>query len=213
MTYPTFTVTVTREDNLWVAIVTDGLDVGAIGAADFEHFADIDPGMREIIADLTGIEPEQFNVTWLYEFGGTDATGLVREFQDAERMAKELAKWRDEARARLVAEMKNGKLSQRAIADLLGLSHQRVHQISHTTFEVDTVIPSTFHVGVLSELLSRAVQHAPESTEYLPALWYTRRRPTFDPAKISEELREVLDRLDDLPSQPEQRDERERSSR
>jgi predicted XRE-type DNA-binding protein len=130
MSYPTYTVTVTREDNLWVAVVTDGLEEGFVGANDFERFADVDPGMREVIADLTGIPPAQFNVTWRYEFNGENATALVLEFQEANRIAEDMVEWRDKVRSHLVSEL-GRTLSQRAIADLLGLSHQRVNQIAH----------------------------------------------------------------------------------
>jgi predicted XRE-type DNA-binding protein len=130
MNYPTYTVTVTREDNLWVAVVTDGLEEGFVGANDFERFADVDPGMREVIADLTGIQPAQFNVAWRYEFDGENETALVLEFQEANRIAEDMAEWRDKVRSRLVSEL-GRTLSQRAIADLLGLSHQRVNQLTH----------------------------------------------------------------------------------
>lgn len=126
MALPTYEVTVTREDNLWVA-VAHGLPDGLVGAADFDHFTDVEDGMREVIADLLGLSPSDFDVSWHYDFGG-DTTGTVQEYLAAQRSAHEAADWRDKARAKLVHALR-GKLSQRAIADLLGLSHQRVNQL------------------------------------------------------------------------------------
>jgi predicted transcriptional regulator len=154
MNYPTFTVTVTREDTLWVAVVSDGLERGHVGADDFERFADIDPGMREIIADLTGIQPSQFNVSWRYEFGDEDETALVLEYQEAHRIAEDMAEWRDRVRSRLVSDLSK-KLSQRAVADLLGLSHQRVNQLSHGPVpELSLALPA---VDELADALRRSL--------------------------------------------------------
>lgn len=153
MSCPTYPVTVTREDNLWVSVVTDGLAEGTVGAADFEHFAEVDPGMREVIADLTSAEPDHFDISWRYEFSEKDHTALIREFQAAERVAAALAHWRDRARRRLVGEL-NGQLSQRALADLIGLSHQRIHQISHEPEfgEIDLIRPAPALVDALVDI-------------------------------------------------------------
>lgn len=126
MRFPAFTVTVNREAGSWTAKVTDGLDA----AGDFKRFTDIDPGMRKIIANLTGLPSERFYLRWRYEFEDEDATELVLQYQEAHRIAEDVAEWREGVRARLVSTL-NGQISQRAIADLLGLSHQRVNQITH----------------------------------------------------------------------------------
>jgi len=122
----TYTVTVTREDNLWVAVV-DGLPQGVVGAADFEHFSDIHEDMRELIADLTDADPSDFTVEWRYELAG-DVTALVTEYLEAGREADRVEGWRDAARAALLRRL-NGPLSQRALADLVGVSHQRINQL------------------------------------------------------------------------------------
>ncbi|MEU0797375.1 hypothetical protein ABZ342_45550 [Amycolatopsis sp. NPDC005961] len=126
MRFPAFTVIVTREAGVWTAKVTDGLDA----AADFKRFTDIDPGMRKIVANQTGLPPERFYLRWRYEFDDADATDLVLQYQEAHRIAEDVAEWREGVRARLVSTL-NGQISQRAIADLLGLSHQRVNQLTH----------------------------------------------------------------------------------
>lgn len=126
MRFPAFTVAVTREAGLWTAKVTDGLDDAA---GEFRQFVDVDPGMRKIIANLTGLPAERFHLRWRYEFDDADATDLVLQYQEADRLAEEVAQWREGVRARLVATL-NGQIPQRAIADLVGLSHQRVNQIA-----------------------------------------------------------------------------------
>jgi hypothetical protein len=127
--FPAFTVTVTREAGVWTAKVIDDLD-GVTGA--FKEFGDVDPGMRKIVANQTGLPPERFYLRWRYEFDDADATDLVRQYQEAARIAEEVAEWREGVRARLVATL-NGQIPQRAIADLLGLSHQRVNQIARAS--------------------------------------------------------------------------------
>lgn len=125
MRFPAFTVTVTREAGLWIAKTADGVEA----AGEFTRFPDVDPGMRKIIANLTGLPPERFYLRWRYEFDDQDATDLVLQYQEAHRIAEDVAEWREGVRARLVSTL-NGQISQRAIADLLGLSHQRVNQLA-----------------------------------------------------------------------------------
>ncbi|MEU8639199.1 hypothetical protein AB0C38_44005 [Amycolatopsis sp. NPDC048633] len=127
MRFPAFTITVTREAAVWTAKVTDGLD-GATG--EFKQFGDVDPGMRKVVANLTGLPAERFHLRWRYEFDDADATELVLQYQEADRLAEEVTRWREGVRARLVTTL-NGQIPQRAIADLVGLSHQRVNQITH----------------------------------------------------------------------------------
>ncbi|MGW4524486.1 hypothetical protein [Amycolatopsis sp. NPDC004378] len=121
-------MTVTREAGLWTARVTGGSEAAIAG--EFKRFTDIDPGMRELIADRTGVPATRFYLRWRYEFEDEDATDLVLQYQEAHRIAEDVAEWREGVRARLVSAL-NGQISQRAIADLLGLSHQRVNQIAH----------------------------------------------------------------------------------
>lgn len=123
------TVTVTREDNLWVATASD-LPNGVSGVMDFDHFEQVHSGMVEFIADMTETDPAELQITWRYELGG-DVTSLVDEYLSVEDEAERITSHRDQVRAELVREL-NGPISQRAIADLLGVSHQRVHQLAHS---------------------------------------------------------------------------------
>jgi DNA-directed RNA polymerase specialized sigma24 family protein len=124
----TYRATVTRDDNLWAAVV-DGLPPHAIGATDAEHFAELDTEVRDLIAGLTDAAPDDFAIDWRYELGGHDVTKAVEELTEAESRLKAAAAARDEARARMLHILAGTGLSQGAIGDVLGVSHQRVHQL------------------------------------------------------------------------------------
>jgi len=64
-----YDVTVTREDNLWVADIA-----GLTAATDVEHFTDLDEEVRDLIAGLTDTDPEDFAINWHYEVNGRDVT-------------------------------------------------------------------------------------------------------------------------------------------
>ncbi|PZS38287.1 MAG: MerR [Pseudonocardiales bacterium] len=131
-----YDVTVTREDNLWVALVDD------IGATDVEHFPELDVEVRDYIAGMTDTDPDDFAVRWRYEINGRDVTDALARFMAAERelrevMEEEAAKAAERDAARLVAikAVRSAGLSQRTAADVLGLSHQRVHQLVHSQLQ------------------------------------------------------------------------------
>jgi hypothetical protein len=128
MTTPTYTVTVTRDANLWAAKI-DGLPPGCIGATDVEHFADLDVDVRDLVAGLTDTDPDAFALDWRYvqgEYDYTEALDHAREWQ--QRLAEAEAN-RDHYRTAAAREMTRAGLSQRAIGDALGMSHQRINQI------------------------------------------------------------------------------------
>jgi len=55
-----YEVTVSREDDLWVAVVA-----GLVPAAtDVEHFGDLETEVRDLIAGLTDSDPDDFALTW-----------------------------------------------------------------------------------------------------------------------------------------------------
>lgn len=123
-------VTVTREDNLWVAAV-DG-----VGATDVEHFADLDVEVRDYIAGMIDADPDDFAIHWRYEVNGRDVTDALVRFMAAERELREAreteaakAAARDAARLDAINAVRSVGLSQRLAADVVGLSHQRVHQL------------------------------------------------------------------------------------
>lgn len=126
-----YSVTVTREDGMWTAVV-DGLPRGVIGAIDVARFADVRHDVRELIADLTDSHPVEIEVEWRYLVGNRDVSNEVRRYLDAEEDVRRLTMAtgvRDEERLNVVRELA-GPLSQRTLADMLGVSHQRVNQLA-----------------------------------------------------------------------------------
>ena len=85
---------------------------------------------------MTDAEPGDFAIHWRYEVNGRDVTDALARFMVAERelhdvMAEEAAKAaeRDAARLDAIKAVRSAGLSQRVAADVVGLSHQRVHQL------------------------------------------------------------------------------------
>jgi DNA-directed RNA polymerase specialized sigma24 family protein len=124
----TYEVTVRREGGLW-AVVIDGLPSHAIGAVDVDRFADLDAEVRELIADLTDTDPSSFNLCWQYVIGDEDVTIEVTRLRHAEQALSQATDERDDARRAAIEALTRAEVSQAVIGDVLGLSHQRVHQL------------------------------------------------------------------------------------
>lgn len=123
----TYEVEVTREDGLWVADIR-GHGVGP-AATDTVRFADLETEVRDLIAGLTGSDPGKFELTWLYSFGGADLTAAISHLLAAEVGLRKATQAHEEARRTALLELASTGLSQSAIGDVLGVSHQRVHQL------------------------------------------------------------------------------------
>lgn len=123
----TYQVTVSREDGLWVADIW-GPGLGP-AATDTARFADLDAEVRDIIAGLTDANPDEFRLTWRYIIDGADVTPAVAKLMEAEAQLHEATRAREEARSHALRELAGAGLSQSAIGDILGVSHQRVHQL------------------------------------------------------------------------------------
>ncbi|MCP2252163.1 hypothetical protein LY13_000902 [Prauserella aidingensis] len=121
-----YDVVVTREDGLWVAVV-DGLPGGA---TDVDRMRDLESDVRDLIAGLRDLDPEDFEIRWHYRQGEHDLTPAVALLQEREQSAEEAVRKRDEARYSAIVEMHEAGLSYRTIADLVGISHQRVQQLA-----------------------------------------------------------------------------------
>ena len=123
----TYEVEVTREDGLWVADIR-GSGLGP-AATDAVHFADLETEVRDLIAGLTDSGPGEFELTWRYSFGRADLTSTIRHLLAAEVGLRKATQAHEEARRTALRELADAGLSQSAIGDVLGVSHQRVHQI------------------------------------------------------------------------------------
>nr|WP_237683688.1 hypothetical protein [Nocardiopsis sinuspersici] len=98
------------------------------GVADYPHFSEIEDEAPEFIAGLAGSDPEDFTITWRYESGGEDATEEVLQYLVAEEELRRSQDERDRSRARALETLRKAGLTQRAMADVVGLSPQRVQQ-------------------------------------------------------------------------------------
>ena len=120
-----YEVTVTREDDLWVAVVA-GLSPAA---TDVAHFAELETEVRDLIAGLTDSDPDDFAINWRYHVGGRDVTDLLRRLAALEEELHVAASARDETRLAAIEALAEAGMSQRVIGDVLNLSHQRVNQL------------------------------------------------------------------------------------
>lgn len=120
-----YTVEVGREDNLWVAAVSDLVG----GVTDVEDFDDLDTEVRDLIYLLTNEPEDSFDIDWHYVQGDHDYTRAVEDLHRWEAQTAEAIANRDRARQEIIATLKRAGLSQRAIAEVIGTSHQRVAQL------------------------------------------------------------------------------------
>lgn len=122
-----YEVTVTRESNLWVADVKDRRLAPA--AMDYEHLADLHEDLPSFIADIANVDPDDVEIAYRYEVNGRDLTAPLQRLMNAEQELRRLQAESERARKEALATMADAGLSQRAMADAVGLSHQRVQQL------------------------------------------------------------------------------------
>lgn len=124
----TYDVTVTREDGVWVVDI-GGLPPSYFGMTQVTKFGDLDLEVRDLIAGLTEVEPDSFELTWRILFGEHDVTKLISEMGHLQRALTSIEVQRDDIRNRIIREGVGAELSQSVIADVLGVSQQRVGQL------------------------------------------------------------------------------------
>jgi hypothetical protein len=140
---PVYAVTVSREDNLWVAVVDDLPG----GATDVSRFYDLHDAVYDLIATLTDTEPGEFWVEWKFLQGSYRLFEMLRDLHQWERQAEVALASRDAARRALVDAMRDVGLSYREIADVIGTSHQRVGQILEKLEKKERDAGADFQVG------------------------------------------------------------------
>ncbi len=123
-----YDVTVSREDELWVTDVA-----GMTAATDVLRFGDLDVEVRDLIAGLTDADPEEFEIRWHHRAGDDDVTALIGELAEVEAAAEAATVRRDAVRLEIIRRLSAAGLSQRVVADVLGLSHQRVNQLANAS--------------------------------------------------------------------------------
>lgn len=123
-----YDATVTREDDLWVAEV-HGLPANMLNVTDAPHFADLHDDVPEMIAGLTGTEPDDITVHWRYEVNGRDVTEALGRFLAIEAEIGDKLAARESARKDAIRTLTDAGLSRRATGDAVGLSGGRVQQL------------------------------------------------------------------------------------
>ncbi|WP_159944143.1 MULTISPECIES: hypothetical protein [unclassified Nocardiopsis] len=125
-----YTVTVVWDEGLW-SVAVDGLPRHAAGLADHRHLSELRDEVPEAIADLTDSDPEDFTITWRYELGGRDVTEELLLYLAAEERFRASQRERDRTRDRILESLRDAGLSPGQMADIVGIPHQRVHQLLH----------------------------------------------------------------------------------
>jgi predicted XRE-type DNA-binding protein len=120
----TYDVIVFREDELWVADIVD------LGVTDMLHFSEREEQVRDYVSGMTDVEPDSFDLRWRYRAGQDEVTEAINELCLVEAALADFTARHDALRRQIIAQMSAAGLSQRAIGDVLGLSHQRVNQLA-----------------------------------------------------------------------------------
>lgn len=120
----TYTVTVSREEPWWVAIV-EGLAGGATEARRLDH---LEVEVRDLISGLTDAAEDSFDLEWNYALS-PELERPVRQFLKARARRQAAEQDYTEAQERAVGALTSAHVSVRDAAELLGLSYQRVAQI------------------------------------------------------------------------------------
>lgn len=120
-----YRVDVSRESSGWVAVVR-GLPAGA---TEVDHFDELDVEVRDLIAGLADREPDSFDLSWHYRQGDVEYTRPVEELVHWREQSRQAAENAERARLEIITTLRAAGLSQRAIAEVIGTSHQRVAQL------------------------------------------------------------------------------------
>ena len=127
----TYTVTVTREDHLWVAVAS-GLPKGVVGAMDYEHFLELREDFPIYLGELLEISSADISIRWIYQINGKDVTSQLRKLLLAEEELLRTRQSQEDARKEALSALTDAGLSQRAMADVVGVSPQRINQLVHS---------------------------------------------------------------------------------
>ena len=127
MSGDTYRVVVTREDGHWLA------DVPSLEGAHARSLPTLDQAVREVVvlaADLPDEAMPSLVLDYEYHTGDARLDATAREVRQLRREADELAAATATRTSRAAAELVAWGLSVRDVAALLGISPQRVSQLT-----------------------------------------------------------------------------------
>jgi hypothetical protein len=118
----TYRANVTRGERFWL------VEVEGVGWTQARHLREVEEMARDLVAVMTEVEPESFALEVTTSLPGAVQAHLDR----AEALRQESARTQHEAAAEVRAaarELAATGLPLRDVAVLLGVSHQRAHQL------------------------------------------------------------------------------------
>lgn len=129
MTKSTYRVVVTREDGAWLAEVP-GLSGGHTFA---RTLAALDRAMREVIvlaANLPDEAMDDLTLTWEYHTGDAAVDEQTARIRDLRAEADQLSARASASTATMACQLIERGMSVRDAATLLGVSYQRISQMT-----------------------------------------------------------------------------------
>ena len=115
----------------WSIEITEGLPDHMLGVSQARRLTEVESIAREVIADLTEVDPNEVDVEVTIQ-----TPAPVAAAQDAlahaESNAQKATRATIECRRRVALAARDEGLTMREVAKLLGISHQRVSQLIST---------------------------------------------------------------------------------
>jgi hypothetical protein len=125
VTQTRYQVTVSREEPYWVGAVSD-VPGAVVETRRLDHLED---EIRDGLALLLGVPYDSFGLDWSYELP-SEISGAVEAYRRVSTRLADAESEYAEVSRNAVLELKRARVSQRNAAALLGVSHQRVHQLA-----------------------------------------------------------------------------------
>ena len=122
----TYTVSVTREGRWWIVRVPE---IDQVTQA--RRLSEVTKAARELIAVTLDVPMSTVGVRVRVERGGEveDVTGRAEAIRKEHARADELARRAQDESKELARQLAGAHVPMRDIGELLGVSHQRVHQL------------------------------------------------------------------------------------
>lgn len=125
----TYTVNTTRSGDWWAIEITSGLPDTMLGVSQTRRLNDVEATARNLIGDLLEIDPADLDVEVNIDLPNGLQT-MVDLFADADVLESAARTQAALARSSAASSLLSEGLTLREAAELLGLSHQRIKQLT-----------------------------------------------------------------------------------